>query len=78
MLRKDTIYMLSQDTDSKVPTTEVIKAQAKRFEGRLAGSVRLATGRVLGSDWREIIEGKSKNEAPQKYRWRRRKRNNER
>jgi len=62
MLRKDTVYMLNQDTDSKVPKTATIKKQANRFRGRLSGSVRLATGRVWGSDAREILLNRRKKD----------------
>jgi hypothetical protein len=63
MLRKDTIYMLSQDTDSKVPKTAVIKMQAEKFRGRISGSVRLATGRVWGSDALEILRNRSRKKS---------------
>ena len=64
MLRKDTIYMLSQNTDSSVPKTAVIQKQAKDFKGRIAGSVRLATGRVWGSDAHEILRSRNKTQQP--------------
>jgi hypothetical protein len=60
MLRKDTVYLLSQDTDSKVPKTAVIKEQVGLFKRRIAGSVRLSTGRVLGSDAHEIITNRDR------------------
>ena len=60
MLRKDTIYMLSQNTDSNVPKTAVIKEQVKKYKGRIARSVRLSTGRVWGTDAFEIIRNRNK------------------
>ena len=66
MLRKDAIYMLNEDVDSKPPVTDVIRKQIKNYRGSLYGSVRLATGRVLGSDAREIVLKKIKGEAQNK------------
>jgi len=50
VLRNDTIYLLNQNQDSSVPTTEVIQKQVDKRVGYVYGSVRLATGRVVGSN----------------------------
>lgn len=48
MLRKDTIYVSKKHWEPKVPTTKVIQAQVSGK--RLAGSIRLASGKVIGAD----------------------------
>ena len=50
VLRNDTIYLLSQNQDSSVPSTAKIQKQVEKRVGHVYGSVRLATGRVVGSD----------------------------
>ena len=53
MLRNDAIYLVDKDLDSRVPTTETIKDQVINHTDYVYGSVRLATGRVIGSDYRK-------------------------
>ena len=48
MLRKDTIYVSKSQWEPQVPTTKVIQNQV--LGKRLAGSIRLAEGRVIGAD----------------------------
>lgn len=48
MLRKDTIYVSKSQWEPRVPTTEAIQAQVSGK--RLAGSIRLADGKVTGAD----------------------------
>ena len=50
MLRNDAIYLIDKDQDSHVPNTETIGRQVGKHIGYVYGSVRLATGRVIGSD----------------------------
>ena len=50
MLRNDAIYLIDKDQDSHVPTTDMISSQVGKHVGYVYGSVRLATGRVIGSD----------------------------
>ena len=52
MLRKDVKFMLNSDWEPKVPTTKEIKRQTKWFRGRTSGSVRLAKGLAIGSDFK--------------------------
>lgn len=48
MLRKDTIYVSRSQWEPQVPTTKAIQAQVSGK--RLAGSIRLADGKVIGAD----------------------------
>lgn len=50
MLRKDTLHMIKMNWEPKVPTTDEIRKQVARKQGHLAGSVRMALGKVIGSD----------------------------
>ena len=54
MLRKDTIRMIKTDWEPKVPSTNEIKRQMKKKQPHLAGSVRAALGKVIGSSEKSI------------------------
>ncbi len=47
MLRKDTIYVSKSQWKPQVPTIKAIRIQV--FGKRLAGSIRLADGKVIGA-----------------------------
>ena len=46
MLRKDTLHMLKSDWEPKVPSVKDMKKQVLNAQGRIAGNVRFALGRV--------------------------------
>lgn len=48
MLRKDTIYIARSSWEPRVPTTEEIQRQVASKQMKLAGSIRLACGKVVG------------------------------
>ena len=54
MLRNDTIYMLNKHYDSKVPTTETIKNQAKKIRNISNINVRLYLGKVIGTEEKRL------------------------
>lgn len=58
MLEKDVLYMLDSDWEPKVPTSDEIRKQSESFHGRLAGSVRLVLGRVVGSEYKTTYNQK--------------------
>lgn len=47
MLRDDTKFMLKKDWEPKVPSEETIRKQILRANGRISGSVRLATTHII-------------------------------
>ena len=49
MLRKDTLHMIKTEWEPRVPSTEEIKIQMEKRQPHLAGSVRAALGKVIGS-----------------------------
>lgn len=58
MLRKDTLHMIKTEWEPKVPSTEKIKTQMKKRQPHLAGSVRVALGKVTGASEQSIISPK--------------------
>lgn len=50
MLRKDTIYVTKNHWEPKIPSTKTIQEQVARNETKLAGSIRLARGKVIGAE----------------------------
>ena len=57
MLRKDTIYMLEQDCDSKVPSREVILEQVSRTSMSSWIPVRLRMGKVTLGQYENKTHG---------------------
>lgn len=55
MLRKDTLHMIKSEWEPKVPPTDKIKIQMKKRQPHLAGSVRAALGKVIGSIEKSIV-----------------------
>ena len=58
MLRKDTIYMIKTEWEPKIPSTNEIKRQMKKRQPHLAGSVRAALGKVIGSSESSMVLSK--------------------
>lgn len=50
MLRKDTIYVTKNLWEPTIPSTKTIQKQVAKNKQKLAGSIRLARGKVIGND----------------------------
>lgn len=54
MLRKDTLHMIKNEWEPRIPKTEEIKRQMQKRQARSAGSVRAALGRVIGASEKSV------------------------
>lgn len=46
MLRNDVKFMLKNNWEPKLPKKETVKKQIEKSNGKIAGSVRLALGKI--------------------------------